>query len=423
MPVRATLVILAITCSTAAASPEPGAVGVWMGVTNGAMSSDVANGRVRFDAAKTKVEWRVFLADGTAFSGLPTVGLADLDVGAHQREAATGVYVGGTWGQWTMGSGRGAAAYPGDVREPLALGKGVLRVGPKDFIRAVNVNGLALDGAYTAFSDPNDPYLDQPGCRQIISFTKDGAFVDRGVFVSDCRKPDYSKTDAAGTGAYEIRDFSLILRYRDGRTVKRSLSGLYNRDPRKDASALFVLGQVWNKRTAALTQGAPAPSGAGVPPAPTAVVPTFDGEQVTFDAVTFTKPQGTQDRSKSAIGYTTVDQRAKTYCQFVVFNSVAGGASAAEDFEGEWKDVIVANHVPDAMPTPAKGGNQGGLRYVAGGSMVTTGTRRAFFKLFVFRVGARRMSVTIASVDERGATRCEQQVDAALQSLRARSAQ
>jgi hypothetical protein len=231
------------------AGPAP--VGVWIGSTTGAMRGHDSGRGLLYDAVKRKLAWRVLFADGQAFSGMPTTGLADLDVERSKAEEAAGRFVGGSWGTWSLSGARGSLRKAlGGATEELALADGDhLRVGGRfDFVRAADVTGLRLDGEWTHFSDPRDPWLDQPGCRQVIRFSRDGRFVDRGIFVSDTRFPDRSPEDAPGEGTYEIRDFSLVLRYADGRVVLRSLTGIVGGDPRRDDGVLLVLGQPWTKR-------------------------------------------------------------------------------------------------------------------------------------------------------------------------------
>jgi hypothetical protein len=231
----------------------PPPVGVWIGSTTGAIAIDteVGSGRaVRYDALKRKLVWRVLFADGRAFSGLPVTGLADLDVARSQAEEASGRFVGGSWGTWSLSGTRGEIRTTSGGRvEPFSLEGGVLRVdGRFDLVRAPDVTGLRLDGEWTTFPNPEDPWLDEPGCRQVIRFGRDGRFVDRGAFVSDTRFPERSREDAPGEGTYEVRDYTLVLRHADGRVVRRSLSGAAGGDPRKDDRFLLVLGQPFVKR-------------------------------------------------------------------------------------------------------------------------------------------------------------------------------
>jgi hypothetical protein len=225
-----------------------------MGSTTGAIAIDTEPGSgraVRFDALKRKLVWRVLFADGQAFSGMPIIGLADLDVQGSKAEEAAGRFTGGSWGTWSFSGTAGAirTARGGAVEELALAGGERLRIGGRfDLVRAADVTGLRLDGEWTSFPNPADPWLDEPGCRQVIRFSRDGRFVDRGVFVSDTRFPDRSPEDSPGEGTYEIRDFSLVLRYADGRLVRRSLTGVAGGDPRRDDRLFLVLGQPWVKR-------------------------------------------------------------------------------------------------------------------------------------------------------------------------------
>jgi hypothetical protein len=247
---------LALTAAATAASAgprqlfRPGDVtGVWMGAPAGRLKYNPIAGRVEYDAAGREVQWRVVFADGSYFLGLPVTGLADFDPGASRRAGATGMFIGGRWGTWGPADGGAFVARAGETTERVVrMDANRLKIGDAEYVRAAEVNGLRLNGAWTYMSDPNDPYLDQPGCRQILWLTLAGTFTDKGVFVSDCRAPRAAPRDAPGKGTYEIRDFSLVLHYEDGRVVHRSLTGVVQGNPKADDRQFFVQGQLWYKR-------------------------------------------------------------------------------------------------------------------------------------------------------------------------------
>jgi hypothetical protein len=221
-----------------------GIVGVWMGSTSGAITYE------GYNAAKRKVEWRVFFNDNQYFQGLPLKGLYNLDINSSKQEEARGGYHGGYWGTYTLSGSSGTTRVNnnGFTDSITLVNANQIKVRGFDFYRCADVNGLRLDGAWTYNSNPNDPYFDEPGCRQIIFFTKAGQFTDKGIFVSDCRYPNQNPVDAPGSGTYQVADYTLILNYSDGRLVQRSFTGVVKGNPAVDNSLIFVQGQLWYKR-------------------------------------------------------------------------------------------------------------------------------------------------------------------------------
>ena len=403
------LAVLALAGLASIASAAPsfrgtGVVGVWMG--GPADPARSTSGGAKDDAGKRKVEWRVVYDDGRIFRGLPTAGLAELDIAQHQAAAHKGRDVGGTWGLWKTDGKAMIATYPGATQRMVLAGD-VLTIDQAAFYRAVDVNGLKLEGAYT-YLTPEDPSFESAGCKPMIVFAADGTFVDRGGFVSDCTKPSAVADDAPGIGSYEVRDFSLVLRYRDGRVVRRSLTRTVRGDPRKDASEIFILGQRWHKRSKPLPAAALVP-----PPAPPAA-------EVQFDVVAFTPPPGKVSRLPDTIGFTSSDAAANTFCATSVFNSVPSAATPAEDFALEWKDTL--GHAYRVMPDPPRvsGTTPSGMAYTMGASVAVKGSREWYGQLLVFSLGTRRISIQVISPDARTAPDCLAQLAPMLASLRIR---
>lgn len=159
------------------------------------------------------VEHITFLPSGHVYWTLPPEGLLYFDPVVAQRAYPD------DWGTYEFRNGaihilRGPAKEPyvitrsGErLNNPPSLGKGSFR-------RVPAADGLRLDGNYRR--DPTEPTL---------SFTKDGRFVDGGVFryFGDLARPDgrvYQDDGRAGSGTYLIEQNTLELRYSDGR-IKR----------------------------------------------------------------------------------------------------------------------------------------------------------------------------------------------------------
>ena len=211
-----------------------------------------------------------------------------------------------------------------------------------------------------------------------------------------------------GSGSYDVRDFSLVLRFGDGRVARRSLTGIVRGDPRKDASAIFVVEQLWQKRTKPLSAVALTPP----PAAPVA--------ELQFDVVAFTPPPGKVSRLPDTIGFTSMDKAANTFCATSVFNSVPSAATPAEDFALEWKDTLGHAYrvAPDPPRVPCT--TASGLTYTMGASVAAKGTREWYGQLLVFSLGMRRLSIQVISPDATSAPACLAQISPMLASLRIR---
>jgi len=423
----AALVVLACPDLPGAATPGirgKGAVGVWMGATAGGMTwryDAFLGNHLEYDAVQRKVEWRVLFADGQLFRGMPVVGLAGLDPAASKREEAAGRFTGGQWGTWRMSGGRGAGAVPGSPEEAFALdGDDRLRIdGRFDFVRAADVTGLALDGGYAGTSNPDDPYYDEPGCRQMVWFTRDGRFTDRGVFVSDCTRPNADPHDAPGAGRYEVRDFTLILRYADGRVVPRSLTGIPKGDPKRDAGQIFVGGNLWTRRRAGASAAGTVPAATPpAPPAPAAEPPPEAG-RTRWDVLSFVAPEWKVERGNDVIGYTTVDQAARTFCQAAVYTSRPSGGDPVRDFDLDWADVVERGKGPAGRPRPVARRTEAGIAFMEGASVIEKGAAgRYAVQLLVFTANGRRASLLLSGTDPGSLASCRQRLAPMLASLR-----
>ncbi|MEI6670167.1 MAG: hypothetical protein WCP29_18625 [Acidobacteriota bacterium] len=223
--------------SSASAVPraDRGIAGVWMGF------------KTFYPDWEPKPRWYVFYENGEIFEDLPGVGLAAFDRDASRRDPNQANY----WGTYTADGASGQIAKPG-VRFTEALrieSPDKMKIDANYFNRCKSVDGLRLQGEWTSYGNPNDPTLDRvpQGQRPIFRFTSDGRFVDEGVLATFLTSIDRS-TDGAGSGTYEIRDFTLILRYADGRVKTLALTGLLGADPAASNDIIFIRRSRFNKR-------------------------------------------------------------------------------------------------------------------------------------------------------------------------------
>ena len=132
---------------------------------------------------------------------------------------------------------------PRIVLELLCLGGQVWQPMP-------SVDGMVLDGRWIL-----PPAAGQPSPVARIEFTPGGRFKDEGLLehvgylatypYSGAREASWPGPPARGAGTYEIRDFTLFVRYDDGTSWSTDFSTL-GPDP-KDVSGLLLRTYVLRK--------------------------------------------------------------------------------------------------------------------------------------------------------------------------------
>jgi hypothetical protein len=218
----------------AAASPPraagSGIAGVWMGI------------RQLMGVQKPRLAWIVFFDDGRVYEELPDEGLLGLD------RAANGS---GHWGRYRLDGGKGSYTKPDVSAIPIELiGPDKIKVSLTTYHRTRPVNGARLDGAWTTLGEPDDPWIEQqpPGQRPVIRFTPDGRFTDEGVFALHVKSGDPAN-DRAGKGEYEIRDYTLRLRYKDGREKRVAITGYLSAELAPRSEVIFLQRVRLNRRS------------------------------------------------------------------------------------------------------------------------------------------------------------------------------
>jgi len=191
--------------------------------------------------------WYTFYDDGQVFEDVPRTGLAGFNREASKADSGQKSY----WGRYTFTNGAGSITKPG-VNYPEALqseGADRLKIDSFHFYRCQEVNGLQLQGAWTSLANPNDPALDRfpAGQKPVFRFTSDGKFSDEGVFATFLKSGD-PRQDAAGTGVYEVRDFTLILRFSDGRVKQLAITAMLGANAAASNDTLFIARSAFHKR-------------------------------------------------------------------------------------------------------------------------------------------------------------------------------
>jgi hypothetical protein len=203
-----------------------GIVGVWMGFKN------------TYPSFEPRPRWYVYFEDGTVFEDLPFHGLAGFNRAASKADRNEGGY----WATYTVSGNSATITKGGNYPEKIVIeAPGKMMLDDRPLHRCRSVDGLRLQGSWTYFTNPNDPSIDRmpQGQAPIFHFTSDGKFVDDGVVALFLTEGNRS-TDHAGSGTYEIRDFTLILHYSDGRTKPYAFTGMCPGDPFTKNDVIFI---------------------------------------------------------------------------------------------------------------------------------------------------------------------------------------
>jgi hypothetical protein len=157
--------------------------------------------------------------------------------------------VNGRFGSWTESGNEVRIVRRSDRPEEVYVRDGArLRLGDKVYEPMLSVDGLKLEGRWQL------PGADR---KRRIEFTAAGRFTDDGLLEdvgflpvpawAGSRETLYARPPAAGAGTYEIRDFTLLLTYDDGRLWSADFS-IHGDDP-KDLSKLLLKTGVLHRET------------------------------------------------------------------------------------------------------------------------------------------------------------------------------
>jgi hypothetical protein len=206
--------------------------GVWMSykVSSGGSAS-------AFD----DVKWMVFDATGQIIDDLPQHGLYAI-TSEELKKYTTGTY---TVHGKSVQADTPYDQYTFDWTDSNTLTQ---KNSAYAYHRCLVKDNLRLQGSWTSFETTTDPWLDQPGVRQVLTLNNDGGFTDRGLFVSNTNFPDKDPNDKPGTGIYLVKDYTLLLNYADGHTKALSFTGAVGLDPSINNKVLYLGGNPVYKR-------------------------------------------------------------------------------------------------------------------------------------------------------------------------------
>lgn len=197
-----------------------GIAGVWQGIS---LQTSASSG-IRYN-----VYLPIFLSNGQAYFGpkFPSEGLDGLDTRIlpelHRRD----------WGTYTFINGKGILKMPyADIPLRMEGDKLVITANKTDhrFFQMPSVDGAKFNGTYVMSKvDEKNP---------VISFTADGKFTDNGAVkilyheYTDCLNPGL----LPGSGTYEVKNYSILFNYTDGRKIKIAFLGTgYNKNNQSPA--------------------------------------------------------------------------------------------------------------------------------------------------------------------------------------------
>jgi hypothetical protein len=219
------------------AAPQSGSgiTGVWMGFKT--YTGDY----------EPHPRWYTFYDDGQVFEDIPRTGLAGFNREASKADSGQKSY----WGRYSFANGAGSITKPGVAYPEVLQSEGAdrLKIDSFHFYRCQEVNGLRLQGAWTSMANSNDPALDRfpAGQKPVFRFSSDGKFSDEGVFATFLKSGD-PRQDAAGTGVYEVRDFTLVLRFSDGRVKQLAITAMLGANAAASNDTLFISRSAFHKR-------------------------------------------------------------------------------------------------------------------------------------------------------------------------------
>lgn len=199
--------------------------GVWQGIS---MSVGMSKPGAEL-GAELKVKQLIFFSNGQAFFGnnFPAEGLDGLNTWVRAENFRR------DWGTYSFSNGKGVLKLP-YAEIPLRMENGKLIITPNKtdhaFIKTNSVDGAGFNGVYASSS--KNYAGEETGKKSVINFTADGKFTDNGAMsilyheYIDC----LNAAKEPGMGTYEVKNYSIIFTYTDGRKIKIAFMGTeYNK--------------------------------------------------------------------------------------------------------------------------------------------------------------------------------------------------
>jgi hypothetical protein len=197
-----------------------GIAGVWQGIS---MSAGMPKPEAEL-GAELKVKQLIFFSNGQAYFGtnFPAEGFDELTTWIMAENNRR------DWGTYTFSNGKGVLKLPhADFPLRMENGKLIITTSKTDhgFIKTNQVDGARFTGTY-ALSSKNFAG-EETGKTPLVSFTADGKFTDNGALkilfheYVEC----LNAAKDPGSGTYEVKNYSVIFNYTDGRKIKIAFTG------------------------------------------------------------------------------------------------------------------------------------------------------------------------------------------------------
>jgi len=222
-----------------------GITGDWQGIS---MSSGLSKPGADL-GAELKGKHLIFFSNGQALfiNDFPTEGLDELNTWVRAENNRR------DWGTYTFSNGGGVLKLPyADIPLRMENGKLIITTNKTDhgFIKTNSVDGARFNGTYTMSS--KTILGTETGTTLLISFSADGKFTDKGALkiLSHAFVECVNPANAPGSGTYEVKNYSIIFNYTDGRKIKLAFLGEdYDKSNQSPATlSLSYYGNVLNKQ-------------------------------------------------------------------------------------------------------------------------------------------------------------------------------
>lgn len=188
----------------------------------------------KYNTLTSSLEWhfKIFYPNGISSTIVPRVGLYNYGPNADIANNP-GIY------SFDGTNGTNKVSPQSQYNEVLSLQSITkLKIDNDVYQRCASTEGKKLNGSYTSYADPNDPTLQTLpyGQKPVITFHSDGTFLDEGLFnTAFVLDPQ----PAPGSGTYEIKNFSIIMKYTDNRVRQCSIYSSFSNDI-TTANVLFL---------------------------------------------------------------------------------------------------------------------------------------------------------------------------------------
>jgi hypothetical protein len=202
-------------------------IDVWMFLKYSARTSDY------YPVGSIQKEFYAVFSNNDYYPYYPTEGMGNLNNANKQNDS---------WGKFSV---QGNKITIQSKYENETLNKKTSTIYEKPnatflYYKCARVDGLTLLGGWTYDKGWRENRYNQGDCRPVIYFGTDGSFIDRGAFLYACGSPSTNPKDQPGQGTYSINNFTLTLKYKDGRTISKAFCGNFDKNPTVENSLLHI---------------------------------------------------------------------------------------------------------------------------------------------------------------------------------------